>query len=697
MTNLKNSVIFALLMVLAVSVSALQPPKLLCFRLLDNNTHIHVDWESNPDCVRFKVYHFYVNGVLSATLENIQPPQTLFDLNGIDIDNFPTADQYQCYIDAIDSFDNHFHSDTLQSIKLTVTANSDRTAANLVWQAPTTNFNNTWGNTFKLYKKHSFDANFPIQPFDSVPVTQTNYTDPSDVCDDSITYQVGISHYYMNATNLPCDFKTNSDTVQHMVDRTNPARPVLDSVSVIHSPTGDSVMLGFHSTEPYMKAFVIYYEKTNPNGSKEWDSLFTIFNQTYWIDPDIDPNNDVRYYRIAAMDSCDNIGAMSDSTKKQCNMVLHLNSTDACRKSATIQWATYPNLINEISHYEIMLSDDGGMSWNHIGDTTANNFEIKNLQYNQDYTAYVRVVNNGATVTASSNRVTIQISAETAEDFTYIRSVSVIDNKYIQIKVLTSGDTLPFETLTLQRSEDNTTFENLMTLRHRQGVANYIFRDSLAKYNKKTYYYRTFVTNHCHTDTGYSNISHNILLQGENNAQTNILIWPSYDNWDGEVSDYYVMRKMENEDSFNAIANEASSTNNYTDDISQLFEFGSKFTYYIEARENTNHYGFGETSYSNHVTVIQPPSIFLSNAFRPMGGDNNVFKPINSFVSIDHYSFSIFTRTGERIFFTTNPQEGWDGKIKGVLVPMGVYIYYLEFQMPDGTIMERTGTVTLIK
>ena len=91
------------------------------------------------------------------------------------------------------------------------------------------------------------------------------------------------------------------------------------------------------------------------------------------------------------------------------------------------------------------------------------------------------------------------------------------------------------------------------------------------------------------------------------------------------------------------------------------------------------------------------PTLYIRNAFRPLGSKNPVFKPINSYVSIDGYKFSIFTRTGECIFLTTDPQEGWDGRIDGVMVPMGIYVYYIEYKMPDGTMMERTGTVMLVK
>lgn len=691
MTKAKSIILFATLMALTTGVFAWNPPTIQCIKLLNNNTRIHIDWESNPDCMHFMVYYFYVNGNLSDSLKP-SLNDNLYYHGGKDINNIPTATQYNCYIVAVDSFNNSCQSNTLQSINLTVTPSANRTAANLEWEAPTTTFDNTWGGSFKIYKKRGFETDFPSQPFDSVPITQLNYTDLSDVCDNSVSYQVGISHFYFNGTNsTQCPFMTTIGTVESMVDSTSPAAPVLDSVTV----TPDNhVMLGFHETEPYMKAFVIYCE--NANG---WPPYDTVYNgQTTWLDPVIDPSFDSRYYRIAAMDSCGNIGEMIALDAKQCNMILHLKSVDACHKSASIQWSTYANLIDGISHYEIMLSGDGGGTWESIGTTSGNNFAIEDLDFNIDYQVYVRVINNGATITASTNRIVIRISAEETVDFTYIRSVSVIDNQFVQIKVLTSGDTLPFETITLQRSENGTNFENFTTLNHQPGTANYVFFDSLADFSRKTYYYRTFIINQCNTEAGYSNISHNILLHGENNAQTNILSWPGYSNWDGNASDYYVMRKVENEEVFNTIADVTpASLNNYQDDISQMFESGSKFTYYIEAKENTNRYGFEETSYSNYITIIQPPTMYIPNAFRPMAGNNKVFRPINSFVSIEHYKFTIFTRTGECIFLTTNPQEGWDGRINGVIAPMNVYVYYIEYQVPDGTIMERTGTVTLIK
>lgn len=688
MNRMKKELLFLLLMAFATGCLAWEPPKMQCLKLMNNNQRMKMAWSSSSDCIHFKTYYFYINGILCDSLSgHVGQSQTytLCDYGSKDINNIPAASEYFCHIVAVDSNGNAFHSDTIHSINITVTPQANNTMALLEWESPTTVLDASWGNTFDIYKKRAFEDDFPPTPFTSVPNTRNSYLDTSDVCDNIVSYQVSITNFY--GTNERCPFMTTIGSA-HLVDSTSPRTPYLDSVSV----TADNrLMLGFHGAEPYMMAFIIYY--VNTNGTIPFD---TVHDQTFWIDPVFDPSNDSRFYRIATMDSCGNVSALTED--QQCNIRLLQTATDACHKTVSIQWNTYPNLFNGILRFDILLSADEGQTWSVVGSTTGNNFLIEDLEINRDYLVYVRVVNNGETITASSNRIVVHITAEEVQDFTYIRSVSVVDNNHIQIKVLTSGDTLPFETLTLQRSEDGIDFVNFRTVRHQSGVSNYVFYDSVADFNRRTYYYRTFVVNSCGAEVAQSAPAHNIVLHGENNAMNNVLTWHGYENWDGGVSRYYVMRKVESEELFNTVGDEPPALmNTHYDDISSLYESGSKFIYYIEAQEEENRFGFSETSISNQITLTQPPTIYLPNAFRPLGANNNVFRPVNSFVSLDGYTFSIFTRTGQCIFLTTNPQEGWDGRINGVVAPMNVYIWYLEYKESDGTPMELTGTVTLVK
>lgn len=683
-----------LLMALAFGVFALDPPKMQCITPINNNQQVRINW-SCEDCAYYKEYHFFVNGSLSYTLAVGPTVNTLCDRGQIEINITSTA-SYECYMIAVDNTGTQYVSDTIRSIDLVVTPSSNRTKAVLTWQPPTSSFDNSWGTTFDIYKKRGFETNSPTQPFASVPIsTGSTYTDISDVCNNSLSYQIGITHSFMNGA-LPssCPFMSAIVTVNNMMDDTRPRTPVIDSVSVT---SNNKVMIGFHETEPYMDHFIIdtssaitgpYFQKT------------TVTNGlTYWIDPDptFNPSSNNKYYRVSAVDSCGNQSPMTDSLW---NMKLPLPSTDVCLKSASFNWSKNDRPIKDIDHYEVNLSDDGGLTWRTVGTTTDNSYKIENLNYNQNYTVFVRAANSDRTLTASSNRIVFNIPKPNIADFSYIQSVSVIDNQYIQIKTLTCGDILPFQSITLQRSEDGINFEDFSTQNYISNEKNYVFEDRFADFEHRTYYYRTFLTNSCLTSSGFSNISHNILLRGNNDAMTekNILSWEGYDNWDGGVSDYQLIRKMENDVFFNTITNISPSiSNQYSDDISQLYESGAKFSYYIKAVENPNQYGDPETSYSNIVTLFQAPTLYIPNAFRPQGSNNKVFRPFNSFVSFDQYEFSIFTRTGECIFITTNPQEGWNGRINGDIAPMNVYVYIIKYLLPDGTVYERTGTVTLIK
>lgn len=681
--------VLALFVTFAFSALALEPPKMQCLRLLNNNQRIKISWNYNTaDCSKYKIFYFYINYQLcdSMTVSSGNSYNYNFcDYGSKEIDGIPVENVYHCYIMAVDSSGNIAYSDTIKSITLTVTPQENNTLAFLEWESPTTNLDNSWGEFFNIYKKRTFEPNFSTTPFATVPKNQLSYIDTSDVCSDTVLYQVSINNYYSNFEN--CQFMTTIGSV-FLSDSTDPKAPILDSVSI--TPTNE-VLLGFHSTEPNMMAYIIYHITENGN-----IALDTVRDATFWIDTDINPSNVTRTYRISVLDSCMNGSPMTEDPQK--NIKVELQGSDACAKQAIINWNAYQNLHDGVDKYEVLLSDDLGQNWTSLGFTDNTSYMISSLQLNTTYIVYVRVVNTSGTITSSSNRVNFSITAEATNDFTYIRTVSVEDNRHLLIRVFTSGDTLAFESLTLQRSEDGTNFVNIKTLPYVQNTANYVFYDSSINFARNIYYYRTFITDDCGSDVAYSNIAHNLLLKGESLTQNNSLNWQAYDSWNGQVINYRVLRKTEMEDGFSVISEVTpSSFNSYHDDVSSLAESGSKFVYYIVAEENPNNYGFAETSNSNYLTLTQHPTLFIPNAFRPTGANNNVFNPVNSFVSPDGYCLSIYSRTGDLIFVSTNPSQGWNGKIKDKYAPLGVYVYHITYKLPDNTLVERDGTVTVVR
>lgn len=67
----------------------------------------------------------------------------------------------------------------------------------------------------------------------------------------------------------------------------------------------------------------------------------------------------------------------------------------------------------------------------------------------------------------------------------------------------------------------------------------------------------------------------------------------------------------------------------------------------------------------------------IPNAFSPNGdGINDEFRVV--FKSLKTYSITIFNRWGIVVYKSTDPSQGWDGKIGGKVAAMGTYYYVIE-------------------
>lgn len=143
------------------------------------------------------------------------------------------------------------------------------------------------------------------------------------------------------------------------------------------------------------------------------------------------------------------------------------------------------------------------------------------------------------------------------------------------------------------------------------------------------------------------------------------------------------------------------------------WSFGDGHSAFVEEPSHTYH--LTESDYMTvHLTVTNSDgcsddtiavvpvednfAFFVPNAFTPnTDGNNEIFLP--KVHDVTNYDFTIYTRTGELIFYTNNPDEGWDGTVKGAPAPQGVYvwtIHYAKIGTPD-EIMVKTGSLTLIR
>ncbi|HIA06661.1 MAG TPA: hypothetical protein EYN71_08180, partial [Flavobacteriales bacterium] len=61
------------------------------------------------------------------------------------------------------------------------------------------------------------------------------------------------------------------------------------------------------------------------------------------------------------------------------------------------------------------------------------------------------------------------------------------------------------------------------------------------------------------------------------------------------------------------------------------------------------------------------------------------------------FLFTIYNRWGEKVFETTNPQEGWDGTYRFKPLNTAVFAYVVSTTFMDGSETSLSGTITLVK
>ncbi|TVR39862.1 MAG: PKD domain-containing protein [Cryomorphaceae bacterium] len=155
--------------------------------------------------------------------------------------------------------------------------------------------------------------------------------------------------------------------------------------------------------------------------------------------------------------------------------------------------------------------------------------------------------------------------------------------------------------------------------------------------------------------------------------------------------------------------NGASFQNLSTPDVNYLWHFGDGnksrefepiHEYYFDGNYYISLYVTDSLGCSDLFAMEYNPPMFLyiPNAFTPNNdGINELFKAQG--VGIKSFEMSIWNRQGERLFHTTNINEGWNGSMNGssYFVPDGVYVVKYKAETFDGQKVENTGHVTVVR
>ena len=105
-----------------------------------------------------------------------------------------------------------------------------------------------------------------------------------------------------------------------------------------------------------------------------------------------------------------------------------------------------------------------------------------------------------------------------------------------------------------------------------------------------------------------------------------------------------------------------------------------------------------DTADMNIVFDACPCTLLLPNAFTPNGdGINDNFRPLHA-CDMQDYSMTIFNRYGEKIYFTKDALQGWDGRARTDKPLPGAYVWMVSYIKPSNKQqVQKQGTVLLIR
>ncbi|WP_126245856.1 Ig-like domain-containing protein [Chitinophaga rhizosphaerae] len=88
--------------------------------------------------------------------------------------------------------------------------------------------------------------------------------------------------------------------------------------------------------------------------------------------------------------------------------------------------------------------------------------------------------------------------------------------------------------------------------------------------------------------------------------------------------------------------------------------------------------------------------VFVPNAFTPNNdGTNDILYVYGT--TIRQMEFRVYNQWGQLVFESRDRGRGWDGTMSGRKQPVGVYNYVLRAVLQDGTVVNKRGTITIVR
>ncbi len=467
-------------------------------------------------------------------------------------------------------------------------------------------------------------------------------------------------------------------------DTERPLPPTLDLVTV-DPLTGHTSLEWTAGGSPDVAGYVIYLYI-----EEEGYAIDTIY-QPYASSYTNTSSNAAYYsesYVVAAVDSSENISPLSNFL----NTIFLQGEIDTCAHRIDLIWNAYRSEDPAVSEYRIYSSFDGDeyiLEGTTAGEDTT--FSYESFESYSEYCYYAEAaLSNGSS--SFSNTFCLSTNLPVPPSWINADYASINDNGNVQLS-FTVDPASEYTRYRIERSND--------TLSGFVHIYDIYTTDSSIEYTddmkpEGVAYYRLAALNGCGEPIVYSNLASTITLNISMDEDLIQLNWNGYYQWLGGISMYRIFRNISS--SFEEIGTVSGNDTIFNDNLKTFMYESSQgnICYRIMAEEGYNPYYDSATSISEVRCIEQPVRIFVPNAFTPDNNSlNDIFKPVLSFTPVE-YRMIITNRAGMIMFRTSDHLEGWNGRHGNIKLPEDVYIWLIEAETPDGKIITKTGTVTII-
>lgn len=394
---------------------------------------------------------------------------------------------------------------------------------------------------------------------------------------------------------------------------------------------------------------------------------------------------------ITAQDSCGNNSDYSNVDYYIRTLNLKGVQYDVCNDECELFWDTIIGW-HDIATEGIRVyvkKGDGDYEVREVVDPTSTSTKLYDFERDVEYRFYIEAYSEGNSRTSSSCVRKIVGRKPIVTDYTWLRSVSVLEGEvHLKWQV---DDIAYIPQFAISRSRDGADFNIIDTLIATNDTV-YYFTDLESNYYQSPQFYVIQPFDSCLNIGEESNVANTIYTKVTPNGDGEALIeWTPYSLMDSMLY-YNVYRVIDTNIYPIPIAELSPDQFSYDDYYDNAVSLSSRLGYFVEAVGYfSDSMPEPDTARSNTNFLAKVTNVFLPSGFKPKGGVTKIYKPVYTGIKNTNYSFKILNRWGMLIFESNQPVLGWNGKYQEEFVAPGAYVYVIDYETLYGKKRRQSG------